>query len=34
MVEKGKNNIQSLEKDGVLIEGTKNLPQHATDYYK
>jgi hypothetical protein len=31
---KKKNNVHSLEKDGVLIEVTKNLLQHATDYYK
>ena len=23
----------SLEKDGVLIEGENNLPNHATEYY-
>jgi hypothetical protein len=29
-----KNTIQSLESDGVLVEGTRNLLNLAIDYYK
>jgi hypothetical protein len=31
---KRKKTIHSLDNDGIVIEGTKNLLQHATDYYK
>jgi hypothetical protein len=29
-----KNTTHSLDDGGVVIEGTKNLLQHATGYYK
>jgi hypothetical protein len=31
---KCKNTVQSLNNEGVLIEGTENLLKHATAYYK
>jgi hypothetical protein len=31
---KRRNIVQTLEKNGVVIEGTKNLVKHATNYYK
>ena len=33
MVEKEKNTVISLEKDGEIIEGNENLLKHATEYY-
>jgi hypothetical protein len=33
VVEKKKNTILNLDKDGVVIEGDENLLKHATEYY-
>lgn len=33
MVEKRKNTITCLEKDGTIIEGDTNLREHVTEYY-